>query len=142
MSYEHGSANITAKCYRSMKKSELPHQIQLEVMIDTKAISENCSCVAGLGGYCNHVIGLLYYFANCKQLGLSSLPDDLKCTSMKEMWSIPREIGNQEIQTVLVKKPQPGANYNRFIKTLYTHQQGNTEYSIRVTTIVLNQNPL
>lgn len=42
---------------------------------------------------------------------------------MKERWSIPRKrkIGNQEVQSVLVKKPQPGANYDRYIKnTLYS----------------------
>lgn len=42
---------------------------------------------------------------------------------MKERWSIPRKrkIGNQEVQSVLVKKPRPGANYDRYIKnTLYS----------------------
>lgn len=123
VSYEQGSANITAKCHRSMRKSELPHQLYVIVVVDSKAISGKCSCVAGLGGYCNHVVGLLYYLAHCKQLGFSSLPDDLTCTSMKERWSIPRErkIGNQEVQSVLVKKPRPGANYDRYIKnTLYS----------------------
>ena len=97
-----------------MRKSEPPHQLHLIVVVDSKAISGKCSCVAGLGGYCNHMIGLLYYLVHCKQLGFSSLPDDLTCTSMKEPWSIPREqkIGNQEIQSVLVKKPWPGANYD------------------------------
>lgn len=118
MSYEQGSTNVTAKCHRSMRKSELPHQLHLIVEVDSKAISGKCSCVAGLGGYCNHMIGLLYYLAHCKQLGFSSLPDDLTCTSMKERWSIPRErkIGNQEVQSVLVKKPRPGANYDQYIK--------------------------
>ena len=52
-----------------------------------------------------------------------SLPDDLTCVSMKERWIIPRErkIGNQEVQSVLVKKPWPGANCDRYIKnTLYS----------------------
>ena len=109
VSYEHGSANITAKCHRSMRKSELPRQLHQIVVVDSKAISGECVCVAGLGGYCNHVIGLLYYLAHCKQLAFLSLPDNLTCTSMKERWSIPRErkIGNQEVQSVLVKKPRP-----------------------------------
>lgn len=62
-------------------------------------------------------------FGTLQATGFSSLPDDLTCTSMKERWSIPREreIGNQEFQSVLVKKPRPGANYERYIKnTLYS----------------------
>lgn len=108
-----------------MKKNEHPHQLQVMVQRTgpTKSISGNCSCAAGLGGYCNHVVGLLYYLAHCKQLGLQSVPDSATCTGMKERWSIPRErkIGNQEIGDVLVKKIQPGANYDRYIKsTLYS----------------------
>ena len=36
---------------------------------------------------------------------------------------IPRErkVGNQEVESVLVKKPRPGANYDRYIRnTLYS----------------------
>ena len=42
---------------------------------------------------------------------------------MPQHWSVPREkrIGTKEIQSVLVKKPKMGANYNKFIKsTLYS----------------------
>ena len=69
-----------------------------------------------------HVIGRFYYLAHCKQLGLGSLPDDLTCTIMQQRWSIPRgKTIQQEIQELLVKKPQIGADYNKFIKsTLYS----------------------
>ena len=69
------------------------------------------------------MIGLFYYLAHCKQLGLGSLPDDLTCTSMQQRWSIPRgkTIQQKEIQELLVKKPKIGADYNKFIKsTLYS----------------------
>jgi hypothetical protein len=51
--------------------------------------------------------------------GLTSLPDDLTCTSLAQRWSIPRErhIPTKDIQSVLVKKPKMHANYNKFIKS-------------------------
>ena len=39
------------------------------------------------------------------------------------MWSVPRErkIANKAVQDILVKKPQQGADYNKFVKsTLYS----------------------
>ena len=93
-------------------------------------IEGKCSCVAGVGGFYQHAIGLLFYLAHCKQLELKSLPDDLTCTSLPQRWSVPREkkICNKEIQDVLVKKPKPGANYNRYKKsTLYSPA---TQYSL------------
>ena len=125
MPYQQDSANVTAKCLHSMRKSELPHQLHLVVVVDSKTISGKCYCVAGLGGYCNHMIGLLYYLAHCKQLGFSSLPGDLTCTNMKKRWSILREQkivqSNQEVESVLVNKPRTGPNYDRYIKnTLYS----------------------
>ena len=48
-----------------------------------------------------------------------TLPDELTCTSMKQRWSVPRgkKLQQQEIQNVLVKRPQLGATYSRFIKS-------------------------
>lgn len=106
-----------------MKKSEPPHILETKIHLVDCSTSGRCSCVAGVGGYCHHVVGLLYYLAHCKQLGLKSVPDALTCTSMPQRWSIPRQkkIEQKEIQDVLVKKPRVGANYSKFIKsTLYS----------------------
>ena len=125
VSYEDRVAQVTAKSYRSQKKNEPPHSIFLTVtpVLDSTEISGKCSCPAGIGGYCNHVIGLLYYLAHCKKMMFTSIPDEITCTSMKERWSVPRgkKIQNEEIQDVKVKKIQPEADYSRFIKsTLYS----------------------
>ena len=102
-----------------MRKSEPPHILECFITLGNKAINGKCSCVAGASGYCHHLIGLLFYMAHCKMFGLVSLPDDLTCTSMTQRWSIPRErhIQSKEIQSVLVKKPKMGANYNKFVKS-------------------------
>lgn len=40
--------DIKAKCYRSMRKNEAPHKVNITVMKDEKIISDsNCTCVAG-----------------------------------------------------------------------------------------------
>ncbi|XP_046841849.1 uncharacterized protein LOC124435961 [Xenia sp. Carnegie-2017] len=116
-------AVINARCYRSMKKNEPPHVLETKINIVNSSISARCSCVAGVGGYCHHVVGLLFFLAHCKQLGLRSLPDSLTCTSMPQRWSVPRgkKIEQKKIQDVLVKKPRAGANFTKFIKsTLYS----------------------
>lgn len=106
-----------------MKKSEPPHILSVQVGIADKSICGKCSCVAGASGYCHHVVGLLFYMSHCKHLGLKSLPDQLTCTSLPQMWSVPRQkkIANKAIQDVMVKKPQAGADYTKFVKsTLYS----------------------
>lgn len=111
--------NVSAKCYRSMRKNEPPHILQVSTKRSDASLAGQCSCVAGVGGYCHHVIGLLYYLALLRQLGHQTLPDELTCTSMKQRWSVPRgkKLQQQEIQNVLVKRPQLGATYSRFIKS-------------------------
>ena len=106
-----------------MKKSEPPHILSVQIGIADKSICGKCSCVAGASGYCYHVVGFLFYMSHCKHLGLKSLPDKLTCTSLPQMWSVPRQgkIGNKVIQDVKVKKPQAGADYTKFVKsTLYS----------------------
>ena len=119
-----GVSIVKRKCFRSMKKSEPPHKLTMKVTLrDNLCIEGKCSCVAGVGGFCQHAVGLMFYLAHCKQLELKSLPDDLTCTILPQRWNVPREkkICTKEIQEVLVKKPQAGANYNKFIKsTLYS----------------------
>ena len=92
-----------------MKKSEPPHILRVQIGIADKSICGKCSCVAGASGCCQHVVGLLFYMSHCKHLGLKSLP---------QMWSVPRQrkIANKAIQDVMVKKPQTGADYTKFVK--------------------------
>lgn len=119
VTYNEECVKVRSKCFRSMKKSEPAHTLEVSAAASDGSLSGKCSCVAGAGGYCHHVIGLLYYLALLKQLGHQTLPDELTCTSMKQRWSIPRgkKIQQKEIQDVLVKKPQLGASYNRYIKS-------------------------
>ena len=114
---------MSAKCFRSMKKNESPHSLEVTVSMDKAVSGARCSCVAGASGYCHHKIGLLFYVAHCKQLGLKALPDELTCTSMPQRWHLIRTktIEQKEVQDLLVKMPQSGADYTKYIKsTLYS----------------------
>ena len=90
VTYGDSEAVVSVRCYRSMKKNEAPHSVQVMIGMQQTTVSGKCSCVAGAGGICHHVVGLLFYLAHCKQLGLNSLPDDLTCTMMSQRWSVPR----------------------------------------------------
>lgn len=123
VTYGDSEAVVSARCYRSMKKNEAPHSLKVIIGMQQTTVSGKCSCVAGAGGICHHVVGLLFYLAHCKQLGLNSLPDDLTCTMMSQRWSVPRgkHISPQCVDALMVKKPREGANYDKFIKsTLYS----------------------
>ena len=40
--------DIQAKCYRSMRKNEQPHNVNISIRVDEKIISDSrCTCVAG-----------------------------------------------------------------------------------------------
>ena len=56
--------------------------------------------------------------SHCKHLGLKALPDELACTSLPQMWSVPRQrkIANKVVQDIMVK-PQANAGYAKFVKT-------------------------
>ena len=71
---------VKSKCHRSMKKNEAAHSVKLTIATDLQTITGTCSCVAGAGGGCQHIIALLLLLAHCKQLGLSTLPEELSCT--------------------------------------------------------------
>ena len=85
---------ITAKCFRSQKKNENPHQINVALKNnDSEVAVAKCSCVAGLSGYCNHVMGLLYLVDHTKKLNLTEFPKIGTCTDNPQQWHKPRTRG-------------------------------------------------
>ena len=56
VTYPLGSATVTCKCFRSMKKNEAPHSLEVSIGLADKTLSGKCSCVAGISRYCHHVI--------------------------------------------------------------------------------------
>lgn len=83
---EEEGITVRAKCFRSMKKNEEPHRLnvvfkrQSEVGLESFA----CSCAAGQG-LCHHVIGLMYTLAHYQMLGLKSVPPVVSKTSKPQV---------------------------------------------------------
>ena len=85
---------LKAKCFRSQRKNQQPHQIN--VAIDGAScdiMAAKCSCVAGSTGYCNHVIGLLYLVDHSKKMQLTEFPQEGTCTDNPQQWHRPRTKG-------------------------------------------------
>lgn len=60
-----------------------------------------------LTGHCSHVIGLLKYLQGLKLHNISTLPDQLSCTSVPQQWHVPRgeKIEPVPLNHVVVAKP-------------------------------------
>ncbi|XP_076876591.1 uncharacterized protein LOC143525969 isoform X2 [Brachyhypopomus gauderio] len=89
-----GRVSIRATCYRSMRKSEKPHDLRIvfedRVSVDI-AVAE-CSCVAGTA-LCNHNVALLFQTAHYSTLNLAAVPPVLSCTETEQRWHKPRTMG-------------------------------------------------
>lgn len=84
VSCSNGKANVSAKCFLSMRKNEPPHSLQVAVEVGKTVSGARCSCVAGASGYCHHVFGLLFYIAHYNQVRVKAFPDELTCTCMPQ----------------------------------------------------------
>ena len=61
---------------------------------------------------CSHIVGLVKYIQQFKQLGLKEVPADQACTSLPQQWHIP--IGN---------KINPDPNDITVVKSKETHKK-------------------
>ncbi|XP_062603500.1 uncharacterized protein LOC134265275, partial [Saccostrea cucullata] len=83
---------IRARCYRSQKKNESPHDV--EVVIKKGPVfgreDSKCSCAVGRSGCCGHIVGVLYSIAHMKASNLKAVPTDVAKTSLPQTWHVPR----------------------------------------------------
>lgn len=83
---EEEGITVRAKCFRSMKKNEAPHRLNVVFKRENEVALESfaCSCAAGQG-LCHHVIGLMYTLAHYQLLGLKSVPPVVSKTSKPQV---------------------------------------------------------
>ncbi|XP_048257436.1 uncharacterized protein LOC124116966 [Haliotis rufescens] len=96
---------LTARCYRSQRKNESPHDIQIMLHSEPVSVScASCSCAIGLSQCCGHITGTLYLVAHYKLCGVRSIPQDVAKTSLPQTWHIPRgdKIRGMSVQEVEV----------------------------------------
>ena len=84
---------LIALCYRSLRKSEPPHNLRLA--ISTKqpnfdVLGSSCTCVAGSLGFCYHAVGLMYLVSHFFMTKIKAIPDNLANTSLPQQWHKPR----------------------------------------------------
>uniref|UniRef100_A0A8W8NUK7 SWIM-type domain-containing protein n=1 Tax=Magallana gigas TaxID=29159 RepID=A0A8W8NUK7_MAGGI len=102
---------VRAKCFRSQKKNETPHDV--EVVIKKGPVfgreDSKCSCAIGTSGSCGHIVGLLYSLAHMKASNLKAVPTDVAKTSLPQTWHIPRgeKIGRSASTDVTVMGYSP-----------------------------------
>ncbi|PFX31353.1 hypothetical protein AWC38_SpisGene3816 [Stylophora pistillata] len=102
---------LIALCYRSLRKSEPPHKLQLT--ISTKqpyfvVLGSSCTCVAGSLGFCNHAIWLMYLVSHFFRTKIKVIPDDLASTSLPQQWHKPRgkTRSPEPLMDMIFKKPK------------------------------------
>ncbi|XP_038064883.1 uncharacterized protein LOC119735247 [Patiria miniata] len=104
-----GEVAVQGKCFRSMRKSDTPHSLNVCFGRDQGLIAESrCSCVAGLSGTCAHIIALIYTLRHYQDLGLKEIPGQLSCTSLPQQWHKPCgcKIRPQSVAGLVMAKPK------------------------------------
>ena len=79
---------MKGKCYRSMSKSEKPHEMKMILeFIDSGSniVFKRCSYKAGQG-HCHHLSALVYAVLS----SLKKSDDASACTSKPQQWHVPR----------------------------------------------------
>lgn len=117
---------VKAKCYRSMKKSEKPHDLLVTLKSDGSVQEGKCSCVAGVGGHCNHIYALLYSIDHTLKLKLKTFPRAKTCTDKPAEWTKCRVDGIQSepVMKATVVKPKYGSSSKGVKTTLYEARAG------------------
>ena len=59
-------------------------------------VYSNCTCKAGKGGQCKHIIALLFQIIEYKQLDMTEIPDHPTCTELLKQWHVPRKCESDE----------------------------------------------
>ncbi|XP_039312415.1 uncharacterized protein LOC105199508 [Solenopsis invicta] len=78
---------ITAFCLQTSDLKGVPHEIKGNINKEGKVISMKCSCKAGLGSACKHILAVLFY---CSRFDLEDL-NIVSCTDKKCMWNEPQK---------------------------------------------------
>ncbi|KAJ8313308.1 hypothetical protein KUTeg_009094 [Tegillarca granosa] len=105
---ENDVIDISAKVYRSQRKSETPHNINMTVNSCTKTITEGfCSCKSGISGECAHILAVLMTLQNWILDGYKEVPAEQSCTSLPQSWDKPRgsKIHPEPVSQMVICKP-------------------------------------
>ena len=67
---------------------ESSYNVYVQIIAASGTVADgSCSCVAGKGGTCSHVAGLLFYLASLVEQKLAVIPEDVTSTGLPCTWS-------------------------------------------------------
>ncbi|VDI42283.1 Hypothetical predicted protein [Mytilus galloprovincialis] len=99
---------IKSNVYRSQRKSEDPHTINLDVNETTRKLEDaHCSCKAGISGKCAHVLTVVMMIEQWKILGYKAVPSQPSSTSLPQQWDKPRgpKIKAEPVSQMIISRP-------------------------------------
>ena len=108
-----------------------------------EVVYSNCTCKAGKGGQCKHIVALLFQVIEYKQLDMTEIPDHLTCTQLLQQWHVPRKNESDEAvlyESIVFKK----AVYEKDITTHFTDRYVHSEFflaSERRSTVDVRRRP-
>lgn len=104
---------LKGKCYRSMSKSEKPHEMKMILEFSdsgSNVVFRRCSCKAGQG-HCHHLSALAYAVSS----SLKETDGASACTSKPQQWHVSRgaKIDPQPCMQLNFSKPSVGKESTR-----------------------------
>ncbi|XP_067949583.1 uncharacterized protein [Watersipora subatra] len=112
-------STVKATTYRSQRKNEKL----------LKVTDAHCSCKAGAGGECAHVLGLVLKLTDWLTSGLQEVPREPACTSKPQEWDMPRrrKIIAEPVSSMIISSP---VNEDRKKRPLTADITDNIKYKI------------
>lgn len=100
---------VRSICSASYSKNKL-HKLSCAFDSSAQIVYSYCSCVAGKGGFCNHIYSLLKMLAQFVLDGLSVIPQKMACTSRPCGWTVPKvrkmNVQKPTVMETTIKKPR------------------------------------
>ncbi|KAK0178534.1 hypothetical protein PV327_007415 [Microctonus hyperodae] len=85
---DRGAVSIIAYCLQTSHLKENPHKIDGHVSLSGKIKTMICTCKAGLGEKCKHIIATLIY---CTRYKINEI-EELSCTDKECSWKVPQKV--------------------------------------------------
>ena len=147
---------VKAKCFRSYKKNEQPHNLKIVLHKDAGNVSyASCTCVAGLCGFCNHILAVLMKLCQFCLFESENVSDDeeVSCTSKPQQWHkkgrtlgvMPEpimEVGVQKISEVISMRDIRDDAITCYLYEARVHQTNDVEAEKKLKASLTEENIL
>ena len=112
---------------------------EVKVSLDRETglvVLSRCSCPAGNGGYCNHVMALLFELADYSLHQLDTVPEETACTSKSRQWGIPGQSGATKV-TAMARTVKKLSDKRGICCTLYDARINESRSDLKIRALEL-----